>query len=61
MLKAVWRLTKRILAWLYRVPAENCTTLDPMQQYMLDSEAEWQIAFLEYCWQLDASRHYLDR
>ena len=61
MLEAVWRLIKRILTWLYRIPAEDCITLDPMQQYMLESDAEWQIAFLEYCWQLDASRHYFDR
>ena len=61
MIKAVWRLIKRILAWFDSIPAEDCATLDPMQQYMLDSEAEWQVAFLEYCWQLDASRHYHDR
>ena len=61
MLKAVWRLIMRILAWFDRIPAEDCITLDPMQQYMLDSDAEWQIAYLEYCWQLDASRHYFDR
>jgi hypothetical protein len=61
MLKAVWRLIKRILAWFDRIPAEDCITLDPMQQYMLNSEAKWQVAYLEYCWQLDASRHYFDR
>jgi hypothetical protein len=61
MLKTVWRFILRVLAWFDRVPAEDCITLDPMQQYMLDSDAEWQVTFLEYCWQLDASRHYLDR
>jgi hypothetical protein len=59
--KAIWRFILRILACFDRIPAEDCITLDPMQQYMLNSEAEWQIAYLEYCWQLDASRHYFDR
>lgn len=58
MLRALWRLFKRILALFDRLPEEDCITLTPMQQYMLDSEAEWQVAYLEYCWQLDASKHY---
>jgi hypothetical protein len=31
-----------------------------MQKYMLESESEWQVAYLEYCWQLDAAKHYSD-
>jgi hypothetical protein len=27
-------------------------------RYMFDSELEWQIAYLEYCWLLDSARHY---
>ena len=55
------RLGKAIWRFILRIPAEDRITLDPMQQYMLDSDAEWQVAFLEYCWQLEASRHYFDR
>jgi hypothetical protein len=58
MFRALWCLSKRILALFDRIPAEDCITFTSMQQYMLDSEAEWQIAYLEYCWQLDASKHY---
>jgi hypothetical protein len=29
-------------------------------RYMFDSDIEWQIAYLEYCWLLDPARHYLD-
>lgn len=61
MLRAIWRLFKRIIAWFDRIPAEDCYYPDPMQKYMMESEAEWQIAYLEYCWQLDAARHYHDR
>lgn len=28
--------------------------------YMFDSDLEWQIAYLEYCWLLDAAFHYWD-
>ncbi len=48
----------RLLGLFDRIPAEDCIKLSPIQQYMLNSEAEWQIAYLEYCWQLDATRHY---
>jgi len=58
MLRALWRLFKRILALFDHLPAEECITFSPMQEYMLNSEAEWQVAYLEYCWQLDASKHY---
>jgi len=58
MLRALWRLFKRILALFGRLLKEDCITITPMQQYMLDSEAEWQVAYLEYCWQLDPTRHY---
>ena len=58
MVKAVWRLAMRLLDLFDRIPAEDCIRLSPIQTYMLDSEAEWQIAYLEYCWQLDATRHY---
>jgi hypothetical protein len=30
-------------------------------RYMFDSELEWQIAYLEYCWLLDSAYHYWDR
>ena len=56
--KVIWQLMLRFLALFDRLPAEDCITFSPMQQYMLDSESEWQVAYLEYCWQLDASRHY---
>lgn len=58
MLRGLWFICKRILALFDRIPAEDCITLSPMQQYMLHSEAEWQVAYLEYCWQLDATKHY---
>jgi hypothetical protein len=62
MLLAAWRLLRhfvlRTLAVFDRIPKEDCIVLSPMQRYMLDSEAEWQVAYLEYCWQLDPSRHY---
>ena len=58
MVKAVWRLAMRLLGLFDRIPAEDCIKLSPIQQYMLDSETEWQVAYLEYCWQLDATRHY---
>ena len=29
-------------------------------QYMFDSELEWQVAYLEYCWLLDSACHYWD-
>jgi hypothetical protein len=61
MLKTLWRLFKRVLAWFDRIPAEDCITLSPMQQYMLHSESEWQVAYLEYCLQLDPSRHYYEQ
>lgn len=61
-MKRLWRIIRhlalRFLALFDRLPAEDCITLTPIQRYMLDSEAEWQVAYLEYCWQLDASRHY---
>lgn len=58
MLRALWRLFKRFLALFDRIPAEDCIVLDPMQRYMMESESEWQVAYLEYCWQLDAAKHY---
>jgi len=58
MRQAVWHLFLRLLGMFDRIPAEDCVTLSPLQHYMLHSEAEWQIAYLEYCWQLDAARHY---
>lgn len=61
-MKQLWRIIKnpalRFLALFDCIPKEDCITLSPIQQYMLDSEAEWQVAYLEYCWQLDASKHY---
>jgi len=30
-------------------------------RYMFDSELEWQVAYLEYCWLLDSAYHYWDR
>jgi hypothetical protein len=27
-------------------------------RYMFDSELEWQVAYLEYCWLLDSAYHY---
>jgi hypothetical protein len=27
-------------------------------RYMFDSELEWQIAYLEYCWLLDSAYYY---
>jgi hypothetical protein len=59
--KVIWRLVLRFLALFDRLPAEDCITFTPMQQYMLDSEAEWQVAYLEYCWQLDATKHYHEK
>ncbi len=56
--KVIWQLMLRFLALFDRLPAEDCIMFSPIQQYMLDSESEWQVAYLEYCWQLDASRHY---
>jgi len=61
MLRAIWHFFQRILALFDRIPAEDCIKLDPIQQYMLESETEWQVAYLEYCWQLDASKHYIDK
>lgn len=29
-------------------------------RYMFDSELEWQVAYLEYCWLLDSAYHYWD-
>lgn len=58
MLKRIWHFIQRLWAWFDRIPKEDCIVLDPMQKYMLESESEWQVAYLEYCWQLDASRHY---
>lgn len=29
-------------------------------RYMFDSELEWQIAYLEYCWLLDSAHHFWD-
>jgi len=51
----------RILGLFDRIPAEDCIIVDPMQKYMLESESEWQIAYLEYCWQLDPAKHYIDK
>lgn len=28
--------------------------------YMFDSDLEWQIAYLEYCWLLDSAYHFWD-
>ena len=61
MLRAIWRFVLRILGLFDRIPAEDCITVDPIQKYMFESESEWQVAYLEYCWQLDASRHYIDK
>jgi len=58
MLKRIWHFIKRLWAWFDHIPKEDCIVLDPMQKYMLESESEWQVAYLEYCWQLDAARHY---
>lgn len=30
-------------------------------RYMFDSDLEWQVAYLEYCWLLDSAYHYWDR
>jgi hypothetical protein len=63
-MKRFWRIIQyfalRFLALFDRIPEEDSIVLSPMQRYMLDSEAEWQVAYLEYCWQLDPSRHYQD-
>ena len=58
---AIWHFFLRILGSFDRIPAEDCIKADPMQQYMMDSEAEWQVAYLEYCLQLDPGKHYIDK
>jgi len=58
LLESLIKLSLRFLALFDRLPEEDCITLSPMQRYMLDSEAEWQVAYLEYCWQLDPAKHY---
>ena len=55
---AIRHLVMRFFALFDRVPAEDCIELSPAQRYMLDSEHEWQVAYLEYCWQLDPAKHY---
>ena len=61
MLTTIRHLFLRILGLFDRIPAEDYIKLDPIQQYMLESEAEWQVAYLEYCWHLDPSKHYIDQ
>jgi len=56
--KVTWHLMLRFLALFDRIPTDDYIAFGSIQQYMLDSELEWQITYLEYCWQLDASRHY---
>lgn len=60
MLRAIWRFVLRLFSLFDRIPAEDCIPADSMQKYMLESEAEWQVAYLEYCWLLDASKHYYE-
>jgi hypothetical protein len=57
---AAWHLMMRFMSIFDRIPEEDCVTFSPIQQYMLESDAEWQVAFLEYCWQLDPAKHYHD-
>lgn len=61
MFKAVWRFLKRLFRAIFNPINEQEIKLSPMQRYMLDSELEWQAAFLEYCWQLDSAQHHCDR
>lgn len=30
-------------------------------RYMFDSELEWQVAYLEYCWLLDSTYYHWER
>ncbi len=30
-------------------------------RYMFDSDLEWQVAYLEYCWLLDFAYHHWER
>jgi len=57
MIRLVSRLFFRIMARYEHLPSDECLSIFRGRR-IWELEPEWQVAYLEYVYRLDASRHY---